>query len=766
LKQYFKIYKWLQQNIRIAFENKFLQIYLFSACSTVFFHNFLLFTGFISDDAYNSQILGALLINKQSLIDRFVAETAGWFTGAGRFFPLHWYFYFIYYFTQSEILVKSITLVVMMLGLFFFSLLIEKITKSKMAVLLCCISVPAIFQVRAWHDPILAFTFLLPLLFLYLSSSLYYFQCFLESGRKKYLIASVVLHLFGLLTYEANYLFFLCHISLAFFSTGTLKEKFKKVLPILIVSFGIILIAILAKTGVNPYFDKNTYPGASIHLNPELTIKAFLYHCVAGIPLSYFLSVNPALAPLLAWEQIGIFVFFMIVLFSLKRQKTVLYSQFQFLILGSSLFFPPAIIMALSGHQEELVQAGLGYGYLPVYFQYFGFYLIFISGFSFFRNKIEKCSSRLGTPNQVRLDKVVVFIGALFLSYVAATHLMQNKAVANSTNSIYLFPRKILGTAIQDGILNQIGNESLILQYKRFPSDQDWFLSTAAKRPLKICDSPAIKSTYLMDVEISKLENLGQIQKDKFNPICGLKQLFGVDYSPLAVENKPSMNKVDMGARDSWVIAYSVDVAHGVQGIVIVAKIDEVIIDSGKIDVIQLNVGSQLRVYEYQHKKMTELSIPRGSVDFLKLIEDGLPLSLHEVNFSQYKPGTVLSKWYGKVHPLEGTVKENLRWSSGDAELVLYNLSETTANVELRAEFKIPGNKIEKSLLKIIDASKVQELTMGANSYFFERKKSLVPGVTSIEFSSDGKVFSSDSRNIVFGIFNFKILEATKKQGL
>lgn len=765
MKHYFKIFKWLQENTRIPFENKVLQTFLFSFCSIVFFHNFLLFTGFISDDAYNSQILGALLITKQTLIDRFVDETAGWFTGAGRFFPLHWYFYFIYYFTQSEILIKSIALIVMILGLSFFCLLIEKITKSKTAVLLCGICVPAIFQVRAWHDPILAFTFLLPLLFLYLSSSLYFFQCFLESGRKKYLVASVVLHLLGLLTYEANYLFFLCHISLVIFSTGTLKEKFKKVLPILIVSFGIILIAILAKTGLNPYFLKNTYPGASVHLNPELAIKAFLYHCVAGLPLSYFLSVNPPLASLLSWEKIGICVFFVIVFFSLKGQKTVLRSRLQFLALGSSLFFPPAIIMALSGHQEELVQAGLGYGYLPVYFQYFGFYLIFVSSFSFLRSYIEKCGSRLGTLSQVRLDRFVVLIGTLFLSYSATTHLQQNKAVAKSTNAVYLFPRKILGTAIKDGILNQVGNESLILQTKRFPSDQDWFLSTAAKRPLKICDFPVIRSTYLWEVEISKSENLDKLQKNKFNPVCGLKQLFGVDYSPLAAENKPSVNIVDMSQRDSWVIAYSVDTESGIQGIVIVAKIDEAVVDSGKVDVVQLNVGSQLKVFEYQHKKMTELSLPRGSIDFLKMIEDGLPLSLHEVNFSRYKPRTVLSKWYGKVHSLEGTAKENLRWSSGDAELVLYNLNKNPINVELRAEFKIPGDKIEKSLLKIIEASKVQEQTMGTGSYLFERKKELVPGVTSIAFSSDAKVFSSDSRNIVFGIFNFQISESPKQQG-
>ncbi len=235
---------------------------------------FMLSTGFISDDAYNSQVKGTVLNDGTTITNKFYYETKGWILSAGRFFPLAWYPYFLYYFTQSEVLVKTINLAIISLGVFFFGLFIKEVTKSFKVGLLAIVVTPVFFQLRAWHDPILAFTFLLPLLFLYLVISLYLYQKYLNENKNIYLYWSAIFYLLSLLTYEAVYLFFIIFIILSLSYEKNVIKAFKKVMLPVGLNFLVILISILLKTKINTEFS-NSYPGASLHLNFYAFLKAF-----------------------------------------------------------------------------------------------------------------------------------------------------------------------------------------------------------------------------------------------------------------------------------------------------------------------------------------------------------------------------------------------------------------------------------------------------------------------------------------------------------
>ena len=81
----------------------------------------LLKTGFMSDDAYNSQIRGQILEQGVSLNDRILSETIGWLKGSGRLMVVTWYMtYGLYYYTQDPVIVKSINIAISLAEFYAF----------------------------------------------------------------------------------------------------------------------------------------------------------------------------------------------------------------------------------------------------------------------------------------------------------------------------------------------------------------------------------------------------------------------------------------------------------------------------------------------------------------------------------------------------------------------------------------------------------------------------------------------------------------------
>ena len=82
----------------------------------------LLNVGFISDEAYNSQILGKNITEGVSLWNRLYSEIHGWLTGAGRFWPFNWFYkYGLYTLQPTPFIIKLITLILVVFNpeLFF-----------------------------------------------------------------------------------------------------------------------------------------------------------------------------------------------------------------------------------------------------------------------------------------------------------------------------------------------------------------------------------------------------------------------------------------------------------------------------------------------------------------------------------------------------------------------------------------------------------------------------------------------------------------------
>lgn len=160
-------------------------INFFIILSSIYFLYPILGSGYFSDDAYNSLIKGSMLEKNKSFIEYVLDLNWGWLNNSGRFYPIgHLSQTFLFYFIENLFLFQIIKLTTILLSIYFFRLNIIIFSKSKLLGDLGTLILLIFFQFRQWHDPILGFAILLPLICLFLFSSLYYFQIFLENDKK------------------------------------------------------------------------------------------------------------------------------------------------------------------------------------------------------------------------------------------------------------------------------------------------------------------------------------------------------------------------------------------------------------------------------------------------------------------------------------------------------------------------------------------------------------------------------------------------------
>ena len=137
----------------------------------------------------------------------------------------------------------------------------------------------------------------------------------------------------------------------------------------------------------------------------------------------------------------------------------------------------PALAIAASGHQKELIDAGFGYGYLPVFIQYFGSCVLFLLLLLF----IKDLSSG---PHYKKVFFVLIW---LVVFSVGAITREENILIVKESNKFYKYPRELLGESIKNGLLDDVGEKDLILRNERYPSDYHWFYSMKTNKKINLC---------------------------------------------------------------------------------------------------------------------------------------------------------------------------------------------------------------------------------------------------------------------------------------
>jgi hypothetical protein len=687
----------------------------------------LLKTGFISDDAYTSQIRGMLIQQGVTLHESILSQISGWIFGAGRFLILGWYMaYVTYYNTQDTVIVKALTLTIIVAGIILFYFFSKRETKSSSMALLACFIIPAFFQFRLWHDPILAFTFVLPTIFTLTMAALVLFQQYLDKGGLHHLIGAAVLFLMPLLTYEIAYPLCLLFIIVAYNRSHSIFSAIRQSLPFSIPVMFLLIMVLLIRMNLAANHVQSTYPGAELHLDISSLFSAFEIQASSTIPLSYYYFNKENLATqLYSIDYLFLALFGVGIAMLIYKIGTAEIAPrlSSWISCGIVLLFVSAALASLSGHQVELNQIGFGFGYITVYLQYFGLCIFTVSLLALIAKKVKG-----------RWLIVLAIIISAGITVIAAKNLQLNRAVALKSNETYQYPRHIIKSALNAGIADEMTSGAFLFRTMRYPSDWMWFYSGITNKKIETCE--------LSDAEGYKT--------------CIAKIQPAAAYSSPNKSNS-KFEELDLSNQQAWISSYNFEKKSGTTGRVILGKIDRVFQNNVSKTPIQIIV-SQLKVYDLKQNQIQTLNLKDAPIDFLKIVAD------QTTDMSEVKPldtnalraSDVGFEWLGKVYAREGTDNSNLRWSSGSATLMLHNLTDKPKQVDVTMELGTPSPSM--SHLSVESSGKVQTMALDQARTTYSKTLLLPPGSTEIKLTSDGKpIQNGDPRNIVFGIFNFKI---------
>jgi hypothetical protein len=665
----------------------------------------LLDTGFISDDAYNSQVQGRLIVDGITLWDRISSESLGWLKGSGRFNPVNWiYIYGLYYLTTNTLLVKILTFGFIWVSIILFSQIINILSNEKNIRLIIIIILPTVIQFRLWHDPVVGFSAIIPIVAtLSFASILLYERC-IRTCSYINLIFSILLYIFAVLTYELSYfifpLFILIYIS---------REKNTKIATI-----GLFFLACVVGghfLGTRIFMGEvSSYPSLIPRIDPAIFFNAFFYQVLSGFPLSWRLASNVAhsrVFPLVGY-QTYLFILISALLSYIfymwdKRVKNIVY----IILFSLSLIFFSALPAALSGHQEEIFKVGIGFGYIVVYMQYFGVALLIALVIKTILNFF---------PNKNYYRAIVSIFIALIIGFSGLLIRNENSFVVKQLEWPYKIPRNFLSSAMENGIFDDLKADDLLIRNYMVPSDNSWFLSQVISRRVNAC-SFNVEQDYLPCIK-------DYFKKHKARDVFALYYGFPEGGAPFAIFAK---------------IHYK-----------------------NELEDFQ---SSNLIFYDYIIFQNNQLIRHHSDValNFANILN--LPMNLPK-NFNfDIKNYDIFYKYpinYQNFWGADGNGTSVLRWSSGNSKIVINNPTQKKAEVKLIFRIVRPDN--EKITVDLFGSGRLLKNIAVENAIEVLIPVTLESGKNEFILKSIADpIANGDPRNIVFGLVNFSISEGNNK---
>lgn len=481
-----------------------LKISNFYSTNKIYFHIFLitiiyyylfsniLKSGYSGDDNFNAQVSGQLIQEDISLFKRINNEWIGWLTGAGSI-RITYYFtiYPLYHWIENIVFIKAFNLLNLILNSIAIYFFIFKLSRNKYLSFISPLIFISFLQYKFWHDPIVGFpSYMFPLILNVLLISLIFFINYLETSSKKYLKYSAILYFYILFMYEISiYFIFLYTTILIFyenkknFKLNDLKRSITKLKLHGVIFLSHLLITAFFRLLYIPFFrESNSYPFGV----PQLSnfYDALGIQFVGSLPGSFWFYVsrfylNPLEITVSEYIYlIPIFIIIFVGIYKLFSQRFISIKEIKIsillLILGLIFAIPPLILTSLSGHQKELIILGNGYTYIPVYLQYFGNLLIFLSFLNFVKinkYKIFKFSIAI----------LITFIITIF--YII--NQINNKFVLDSLNNP---GRYLIYDASKHDFFKDINSSSMILREFRYPSDYQFNYMKLLNMKITMCD--------------------------------------------------------------------------------------------------------------------------------------------------------------------------------------------------------------------------------------------------------------------------------------
>ncbi len=471
--------------------------------------------GYFSDDVLTSLTPGILRNNHMSLGDR-ILDTIRNSMREGRFYPLHWIpfsgvFWLIRDVQQYRIYIVGCVVINLLLFVHFVRRLSGSAGLAYLAACLTCM----LFQLRAFHDPILSFFGLLQMVVALTLLSLIALWRHLEGGGRAWLIWSILIYITSVLLYEMSYLFFLFHAFLIGRRRLGWRPWLSKVLPFAVAAgFGIgmsFLLRWLAPASSAMHTKYGMVP------TPGTFLPALARQISGALPLTYF-AADPAgifrdvktpgalvrwlgRADVLAVALVAMGVCSLVLLRLRGRPANDGGEQTRIdwgllVMLGLLLAVVPGVMTSMTARYQQEVTFGMSY--VPVYTQYFGVALVLASVIWYV---LARWAGR-GVPAWCGRVAVAVAVG---LTTAVTYRANRDTAVSlisppgsphfNPLASLYQgqwhYQRLNLELALQSGLMDEVPEHSTLRVSHAYPTwhDGTWgflFYATHARKVLKV----------------------------------------------------------------------------------------------------------------------------------------------------------------------------------------------------------------------------------------------------------------------------------------
>jgi len=511
-----------------------------------------------------------------------------------------------------------------------------------------------------------------------------------------------------MLTYEIAYSFVLVYVSIFLFGFDK-KNSVKFLLIVLFLTFGHFFLAQYIHLNYSmSEGGTSTYPGSKLNLDIIGIIHALYIQTTAAIPLSWKFANAPfhqkfyqiGLENLIVYAAFA--TLFCTALFKFDKSSLDKNLIYKIIFFSLCALLGPALAMAASGHQKELIDAGFGYGYTPVFIQYFGLCVLILFLLLF----VKDMSSN---PNYKKIFFVLIWI---VVFSVGAITREENILIVEESNKFYKYPRELLGESIENGILDEVGEKDLILRNERYPSDYIWFYAMKTNKKLNVCG---------LNIQHEFPECIEKHSGSEGN-IYGTTYFLGENHT---------------------------------KGSVLIAEIDEVLqIDNIPIEMLFKNYT----IYNSIENTLSAYTSEK-SYDFLKVMEMESGVISTSYDMSKFLIDDELNMGFSGFHNREGGSEKYLRWSSGNSKIIIFNKTESLYVIrELSFDLLRPNSsETEPAIVYVSHNNRKSKYVVEKNEKI-RLRFIFSPGVNYIKFESESPhVDNGDPRNIVFGIANYRL---------
>ena len=400
----------------------------------------------------------------------------------GRFFPLAFYTYSVFYFIQSVFLFKLFVLTTVLASLAAFFVFLRKLTGSAVTPSGCLLLLPLVVQFRPGWDPILGFCAQYPFLTFLLFCSLTLFLKFLDSRDGRALAVAILLFLCCGLTFETFYPMCVLYTAVAFSRLRKGREAIVASWPFLAVTAGLTLTSLFLRAAAHPS------PIYTPNYDPVRVIRAYTIQSFGALPFSYY-WLGPH--PLFSWQirrwpgpvvlglpllvALALITVFMVRRrFSWDEAPAPRACTIDLLAVGALLFALPQASISLSPKYQAMPW---GTAYLPVYISCLGLTVFLVT-----------LLVRLYQSRHAFVLRKGTFLGlALVLwTWLFALNLLHNWFVATLENESHWYPRVLTEEALSGGLLANVQTGSILLVDGTYPWDNENEYSGNTKHPLTV----------------------------------------------------------------------------------------------------------------------------------------------------------------------------------------------------------------------------------------------------------------------------------------